>query len=662
MTRTEIPRIGRQGIILYVVVMVFLCLSILALHFLRVSREARHVAFRFEKGEVVRQLAQAGMEEAFGRFFRETADPGSKAGVWLLQRSPGSFTVDIPRTEELAGSSVFGSFRAKVRAETRLVDFRKTDGKGRPYYGLEGVGTLEFAVTSSIEIESRPFVSTRLTRHHEYKVVSIVSHRDNSSQRQSYAQNFILDYLLFTRKGLEEFEGTDGKSVNTDRIRVRAVQESLPPERRGKIFFGGTADPSTGKKVFLNVSETLRTIMPPFPAQEIKRITLPDCLKLFPKLQEIENAKPGCLNGLEGVFTATHEPIAKSADSVGNLSSLEKTTRNILQTLATGPEANLDPGLELLTPDPALAGDGSFADSIFEGTLRQRFLYLVWFSLDLSRLSLSPTEAEQLNQIETRIPCAPPYDGVPVGTPQRTFVEELSKLAAQQPAAAPPILSRFDSDFLMKGGLTTGQRLNPDSFAGPAFFNKAGSVIRESDGGSEGFGPFAHVNLWGTRMESEKDLERIGVLDRENQVIKLRGIEWVDGIVTLGGSSKPMQISGKGIIIAKGFRILGSLKKASSQDICVLFASGGNIEIETDQPIEAGLIALAKGGEGGLVRPRRTLDLLGCLAMEKFDSGSWSSAGIHVLRYDTLFKRPDDLYQIKISPAINFQRFSESDS
>ena len=226
MIRTAFPWPGRRGIILYVVIMVFLCLSVLALHFLRVSREARQVAFRFEKSEMVRQLAQAGIEEAFSRFFRETANPGSPAGTWLVQRSQASFQIEIPQTERIAKAVIFGSFQPKVTAEARLVDFRKTDSKGRPYYGSEGVGTLEFSVNSSMEIDSKLFVSSRLSRHHEFKVVSVVSHRDNTAQRQLYAQNFILDYLLFVRRGFEEFERTAARSENTSRIRVRAEQES----------------------------------------------------------------------------------------------------------------------------------------------------------------------------------------------------------------------------------------------------------------------------------------------------------------------------------------------------------------------------------------------------------------------------------------------------
>ncbi|MBI3038507.1 hypothetical protein HYY75_05565 [bacterium] len=93
----------KRGVILYTVLFVALILGLLTVWFFKSSQNARATAFRFEQSEVVRRLARGAADEAFMVAFKQTADPKSDVGKWLITQADkwfdntGSFkSIPIP--------------------------------------------------------------------------------------------------------------------------------------------------------------------------------------------------------------------------------------------------------------------------------------------------------------------------------------------------------------------------------------------------------------------------------------------------------------------------------------------------------------------------------------------------------------------------------------
>lgn len=675
----------RRGSAMFVVMLVLIVLTALSVAFYQMSREARASAFLIEQKSILRELAEAASDEAFARLSAATADPTSAASQWLTGPRTGELALSVPLTAGQAGSMLRSDLEARFAAVLRCVDARTSDSKGSPFAPGEALGTAEIAVT--VELHPRwsgwkkttPYASCSIIRHHDFKVVSVVSPRQNASPRTAYAHNWVLDYVLLLRHGLREFRQQNGEPLNPSQTTVVIDQNALAgtPERLGKIFIGGTADPSgpstagpnetpRGNHVFANIDESMAALIPPFQKVGTRRIGLDECCLLLPRL----NAARRYLTGLEGVFSARHVPLLRPpAGYQGSPEAeAELSARNGALNAAQGAEATIATGLYLLGKDPARAADSAFAAAILEGAIRQRFLYFSYFHLDLSRVSgASAQDIADLQRL--LIPCIPPGPQPIRDDTLRAFTEGLARLEARYGNAPGtlPLTSRLQDGFLYQGGQSGPAPPAGAAFAAPrpAFFDYRGQPAELTQSGKDGW-PFRHYGLWDRKLETADQLETFGILDRQKGELRLRGVIGVNDYVTLGAAGQPpLKIRGQGVLVAKGFRLLSGLEKAAGEPvepICVLFARDQSILVETADPIQASLIALGAPGNPLAVLPQKALALQGCLAADELRPERWAPGVEHVLRYDPALKPGRPVLQINLARWITFQKIIESET
>ncbi len=668
--RGNLAKHTRKGIALWLVLLVLIVLGTLAFRYAWMASSGRAVVFRFEQSGIARDLADSASLEGLAWLQKRTASPETPESRWLLERSPTPLPLPVPMTLEQAGRSIGGDFAPLIETEARCLDFRGESSMKNRYGPGEGVGTLEISVRVRISSPSgggKDRADVHLSRFHDFKVADIVSPRSNVGQRDSYFQGFILDFAFFLRDGVSEFRSTLGANLNSRGTRLQIIQSHLDPAHRGKVFIGGTEDQAADRLVFLNIDEARGDLIPSLPRKVIRTVGYDELRILFPRLRYYEGKHPlllPVLRKLRGIFEAANVPLVRNQPAASDpVGICEDQVRTFLRSVAKDEEANSDPGLDLVMDLPALLSDPAQADSVLEGRLRQRFIHFVTFRFDISGI-VDPTtlvlEPDDRKLLDSLLPCTPPPSPPLTNTNLRDFLEKLPEVNGTPPDPGLSIISRFDTDFLYRPGLTMSSRLRPDSFAVPRFFNASGRMITAGTPNPGGMEPFAHVNLWGYRMTDPVSLEEIGVLDRKNRKINLRGIKWTDGMVSLGDPGGPTSIEGQGILISKGgFRILGPLRKSSPEALCILFTHGGDIEVDTDQPVESSLIAIPDGTTGGEILPLKTLDLFGAFAARTLSLNRWKGKGIHKIRYDPLLKRDSPLRSIVISPAVSFHRITE---
>ncbi|MBF0407794.1 MAG: hypothetical protein HQM10_10595 [Candidatus Riflebacteria bacterium] len=663
----------KGGMILLVALFVLFVLTIFSVHFHWFSRQSQFSAHKTFQSELARQISESAYEEALLYLSRETQNSGSAAAKWLIDGTvlncPNfeNSTV-IPVTIANSNRLLKNTLTPEISISAKVIEFRNTNSRKPPtaYYGKEGVGTFEISIAVTLKNASNASKEAycNIVRHHEFKVVGITS--DPASRRNSYAHNFILDYVFFFRQGFAEFRDKLGKTLNTKNLQVAVVQPQ--GNTKGKIYFGGTT--SDNRAVYLNIAETgkMAGIIPNLPWQEIKKIGRNECLDLFPKIKAMcGSSSANLLAGLEGKFYAGTYPIIKilQPDPIGPVEDLTFLT---LWNSAQGMYRNEGPGLDILSDDPALACDPAYAKSVLEGFIRQRFFYFTAFLLDMSRLSQQ--ETEKIKDYKIWFPCVKE----PLPTVSTNYSADMVDYIAQlknRYGSQDELFSRFVSDYPLLGGQTMGSPAPEPAFPIPEFFDSASERTRITDD-SSAFQPFNHVNLWSKRIQDKTDLERLGIIDRANGTINLRGFVWVGDstnesadknmIIDIGASDKTYKIRGKGGIITKGasFAIKGKIVKESPGDLLILFTRRGNIEIDTDQPVNAALIAVGSGrSDSGHVISRKKLDLTGMIAAEWLDTESWAKNVVHRIKYDEVLKNGDQ-YCVNLSSSITFQRISES--
>ncbi|MBF0406326.1 MAG: hypothetical protein HQM10_03150 [Candidatus Riflebacteria bacterium] len=629
------------------------------------------MANQIQLSDQARQVAESAYEEMFAYFFRNTANSFSNAGKWLINGtsldypSPDNATI-IPLSVKYSESFVKSYLKPEIAINAKVIDFRNGNSQKIPcpYYGKEGVGTLEFSVKVTLvnRTSGARVVFCHLIRHHDFKIVSITS--DPASRKTKYAHNFILDYAFFIRQGFREFNETTGQNLNPNRVQLSISQPNT--NVRGSVYFGGTT--SGNQAVYLNVSEASKFagIVPNLPWKEIKRIGRDECLELFPKIKEKCNSEIlEKMAGLEGIFYSGSYPIIKRLQP-STLGSVEDMTFRSLWSSSQGIYRNENPGIEILSDDPKLACDQDYAKSYLQGYIRQRFFYFTAFFLDISKLGSEV--ADKIKDYSSWYPClTTPLPNGPKNPPQEMidFWTQMKK----QFESDKNLFSRFDSDYPFIGRQTFGQPLQEPVYPLPSFFELSGKLIPDD---STSLQPFNHVNLWERRLSEKQSLEQLGIIDKTNGVINLRGFVWVGNsgndsedkntLIEIGEPNRTYKIRGKGGIITKGasFKIMGSLIKDTPDDILVLFSRYGNIYIDSDQQVDAALIALGGGKkEGGYVTARKKLNLNGMIAAEWFDSKSWANDVTHKIKYDEALKRGDQ-YCVNLSTSFNFQKISES--
>lgn len=665
--------LSKGGMISFVALFALLVLTILSVRFHWFSRQSQFVANKYQQSDFARQVAEAAYEEAFSYFYKETENPFSAPGKWLIEGTVLIFpNIDlstvIPVTIANSDRLVKSNLISEISISAKVIDFRKTNSMKIPvpYYGKEGVGTLEISVEVTLKNRSNGAKEAfcHIVRHHDYKVVGITS--DQAFRRTSYAHNFILDYVFFFRQGFSEFRDRMAKTLNPSNLQIAISQPA--GREKGKIYFGGTN--SSDRAVYLNIGEStpMSGIIPNFPWKEIKRIGRDDCLELFPKIKNMLDSEAlENLKGLEGIFYAGAYPILKKLQT-GIIGQIEDLTLSALWSSTQGMYRNDNPGLEILSDDPKLACDPDYAKSVLEGFIRQRFFYFTAFFLDFSKVPARI--AEKMKTYSTWFPCfTEPLPQIPQ-TPPADLVDYMNQLKNRF-GNEKELFSRFVSEYPLLAGQGLGNPAPEPVFPIPEFFDSTTGNTRISED-SSAFQPFNHVNLWSRRIVEKDSLEKLGIIDKANGIINLRGFVWVGNpendaedkniIIEIGDPDKPYKIRGKGGIFTKGasFLIRGSLVKESPGDLLVLFTRRGNIEINTDQPINAALIAVGSGKtDCGHIVSRKKLDLTGMIAAEWLDTDDWAKNVVHRIKYDEILKGKDQ-YCVNLSTSFNFQRITES--
>jgi len=137
-------------------------------------------------------------------------------------------------------------------------------------------------------------------------------------------------------------------------------------------------------------------------------------------------------------------------------------------------------------------------------------------------------------------------------------------------------------------------------------------------------------------------------------------------VLKLGSESlKSLKIRGRGVIVAsEGIQIFSGISKESLGDLCILMSKSG-IEIQTEAPIQAGLIAFSSDKKG-YVKWNRKVKIFGNLLVDRLFTLNWpTDVGRpfeNVLDYDPSFSSSDethDIFAISIGPWVTFRRLTE---
>ena len=672
----------RAGVAMFSAIFVMIIVGLLAMQFHYMTRQAQSTAYRFQTSELARQLAASAMEEAFMYVHNETENSSGSLFNKLVSRSTeidasttsldnkNSKGVPVPVALTLAqaGAMPIGS-RLKIEATARIVDFRNTDSTGARYYENEGVGTLELRVT----VEPKPEFQKQLqgactiTRHHDYKVVSIVSRRDNNTQRTSYTNNYILDYALFVRDGQEEFDSTQTYSFNAQNRMFTVDQTSLPADRYGKIYLGNRR----GSHVFINLDSERSDMIPePQKVEKIYEATDLETVEIIPALKTYIEAETSKLakkeggdlesfkmSGQKAYFEYERYPIADDAYSASiELRGIRDLTRKGELKVSGQPEPPtfevVPAGIKFL-PVNAL-------DKIIEGDVRQRYFHYGYFFVDLSNCRLDVEisgkdftihlgDPELVEKFKNRrMPC---FDFDHHGEINAGMMK-LGYIKNNIANRFPDILCRTDSQNRYLKGLNTALP-HPAMF----HFRNTGSL----DDPTMASVPFAHMNLWARRNAPTDRLEEYGIYNPAQKKLSLRGvIELSDPLVI--GEGGDVEYEGLGVIIAPGIIIKSGLKRKPGTDsACILVTRGHPIEISTESLVEAALVSLGRNDRNGQIIATRKLNLHGCMATDRLKLDKWAPGVEHKVVYDPFFKRNDDLYQVNISRWVTFERMVERD-
>jgi len=161
---------------------------------------------------------------------------------------------------------------------------------------------------------------------------------------------------------------------------------------------------------------------------------------------------------------------------------------------------------------------------------------------------------------------------------------------------------------------------------------------------------YEHFSLWKRRGMQKPDLIGMKILDIENRQINISGINHCHGHIEIEDS---MHINGRGVLIADSFSINGSLRKQTENDLLVLFARNGKITVNTQEPLEAALIAINRN-HNGTVESNRKMRLHGLILADRVNLNNWSNDE-HLITYDAAFSMPEEAYQISFSPWVNLR-------
>ncbi|MBF0548299.1 MAG: hypothetical protein HQM08_27940 [Candidatus Riflebacteria bacterium] len=245
----------------------------------------------------------------------------------------------------------------------------------------------------------------------------------------------------------------------------------------------------------------------------------------------------------------------------------------------------------------------------------------------------------------------------------RTLPEELnntqdytgfSKLEITNPSGVSGKLyfggsTNFDENFFIIDSASVSKEL---------FFAPTGRKITSFAVGKNGFRPFFGVSLFTRRFPSQEELYESDLFDVSRKKLALNCAVQVGGRVVIGENGQTITHEGAGLIFADSIAIEGAIKKCNPDDILILFARNGAVEIETENQIEAALIAVNDGLSGEIVS-RGTFSVLGSLIADKINIKNRSIGASHLV-YDPGFNPGEAKFCVSVLPWTLFQFVRDS--
>lgn len=689
---TTIRRQNKKGIAIFMVLFIMVVLGALMVQFHQNSRQAQNTVHRFQTSEMARQLAAAGQEEAFDylhnqtgniydasfnlkdipqKFIEKNSDIDMSSVGSSGRNSVRGLDLPIPVTRALAESLMPG--RMEITATARIVDFRNTDYDGNIFYENEGIGTIEIVVTAKAKNEFKHQFpgSCTIVRHHDYKVVSILTKKENRENR--YSGSSYLDYALFIRKGQDEFEsGVLGTSVNPDNVSL----EVNAGNTLGKVNLGSSGN----KYTFLNTSKETEAMVP-----EAGKTTVISELeadsnvvdKIYPyfrsqvkKQCEDQDAKLESMTGHKAIFEHVQYPTTDEYFTTEELKNIRIYTAADAVTLGknvgiSGSEAVFHPGI-LIKPEEKLS-------EILESDVRKQFINVGYFKLDLSeckiRVGADGADSKTLDVKKDAPQLIENFQNAKIYCFDNTY-STLYKSGSQQVdpnALTSYIKSKGDevasqafshlNDEFAYGTSNSDHQNNDATFYKPSTSETSTAITDPS----EAHYPYSYFNLWNKRLMTAEELESLGIYDKAKNELHLRGIVHCINAITLGDASSELKVDGCGVIIAPGISIEGAITKKNPQDVCVLFARDGSIRIKTSKEIQAALIAMGMSNKTSSITASEQLNLKGSLATDLLLLSQWKKGVTHKITYDDALAPTKDIYQINISKWVSFERVVENE-
>lgn len=689
---TTIRRRNKKGIAIFMVLFIMVVLGALMVQFHQNSRQAQNTVHRFQTSEMARQLAAAGQEEAFDylhnqtgniydasfnlkdipqKFIEKNSDIDMSSVGSSGRNSVRGLDLPIPVTRALAESLMPG--RMEITATARIVDFRNTDYDGNIFYENEGIGTIEIVVTAKAKNEFKHQFpgSCTIVRHHDYKVVTILTKKENRENR--YSGSSYLDYALFIRKGQNEFEsGVIGTSLNPENVSLEIDAGATP----GKVNLGSYGN----KYTFLNTSKETEAMIPNAgKVTAINELTADGNVvdKIYPyfrsqvkKQCNDKDANLDSMTGHKAIFEHIQTPPTDEYFTNEDLKNVRIYTVADAVTLGknvaiSGSEVVFHPGIRI-KPEEKLS-------EILETDVRKQFINIGYFKLDLSECKITVSvdgagsktldvkkDAPQLieNFHNAKIDC---FDNsyssrYKSGNQQVDPAALTSYIKSKGEEIASQAFSHLNDEFAYATS-NNSPTSNSATFYKPSITETSTAI---TDPGEAHY-PYSYFNLWNKRLMTSEELESLGIYDKTNNELHLRGIVHCQNPITLGDSSSELKVDGCGVIIAPGISIEGAIIKKNPQDVCVLFARDGSIRVKTSKEIQAALIAMGMDNKTSSITAGEQLNLKGSLVTDLLLLSQWKNGVTHKITYDDALAPTKDIYQINISKWVSFERVVENE-
>lgn len=668
----------KRGVAFFIVIAIMFILSLLMLQFHFSSRQAQSTAHRFQSSEMARQLAATAQEEAFTYLYNKTTlsfDSGSyepnDVTKQILNReisiedrldnkdSVKGIDLKVPLTQELADDLQPGVM--DIKATARIVDFRNKDYKGNTFYDKEGIGTIEIAVTvKAKENRKKAFPgSCNMIRHYAYKVVSIISNKEN--RENSYVENSLLDYVLFLRNGQEEYDTTNGVSINPPdtTLEVNAKDETATNDNLlGKINLGYQAN----KHQCLNLAEGSDMLE----SSDEKTID---------ELNEEIAGKDSTVNDIFPIF---REELQKTIEGEGlKLVDLTGHTLKFFHKYSPFPVDNtIGKGITIKPVDKL--------KEIIDCDLRKRFFNEGYFKFDLSKCTITMSEVgavspesqangAKLDELKSKvIYCldlqnlknvelenkVQEYQNKLNFKKLENFIKDTDKKKPERKIASRAFFGLNEEYPYCKGE-------EEETFKPQNQFYKISKESTPSDNTKDSDWSFGHFNLWNKRLlelnSKTNDFVDLEIYDKENNILHLRGVMHSVSPITLGEENKTLVVDGCGVLIANGITINGAIKKKNPKSVCVLMSRDADININTNKEIQAALIALGRNTRNCIIHSNEELNLKGAIIADKLNLSSWKKNVNHKITYDSALAPVKDIYQINITRQVSFERITEKE-